>query len=573
MLPYMLSQRLALVSIFFLSTHSLEASDIDSQAGEAPTSFQEQVKTYDLERPSQSLRRASGVRLNDSGGESKVQTMSIRGSGSQDVSVSLEGIPLNLENEGFFNFGDFDLFGIDSINIIKGGYSPFSTSPQGQVRLSLASPKRPVSSLEYGSFDHIAFRQLMPFSSFSFTKAKNNFFYDTGNGFERRQNNESININWRIWKRWKNHQVWAFILYSSVESPTDLEYGTPPSETDSLRPMVAYQGKSKYIDWDVWATYQERENRSNFGNSSNKVIYTGQRLSSNYLLLEKLSGKTSLEVTQATASSPNLPDRKNRFRYSFNQSVYFSPVEGQLIHPRVRAEYLTDLDDEISFHPGLGGRHRIVRNFSLLWNTAYISRAPTLIERHFSTASIRANPKLRRQNSLQADFGYELRIPDWQLNFQQAAFYTRTDDLIQFDPSQQTTLNTGRSVVYGLENQLQWEFSRFLLWKIDYTYMVPRQGNRDQLFQPRHKLTSNPNFRIGNRFELGVPLYFRTKVETFSGNDIGEQVDLGLRFNAYWNRFAASLQVFNLLAWRREEIEGFPLPQQTWFRGNLSARF
>jgi len=557
---------------FFGLFPALMAQDVESYAGDAPTSFQTRVHHSSGASPQEVFQQSPSSEFRSTGGVGKVQTYSVRGSSSKDVAVSLEGIPLNLPSQGYFNFGDLSLFGLGDIQIIRGGYSPFSSDPQAQVRLRLPRHASLQSQLSIGSLGYESFNQLSPNGSFSFNHGTNDFLYDTGAGYAHRQHNESINLNLRLWFRKASYQIWTQLIDSSQEIPKDLSYSSSTeSELETLRPLIAFQGELHHWQYAFWMSFQNEAYSDSSSHSESNSYSSGERIERNKSLMPSLSWKNSLEFQQDHLSTESYSTSLQN-TVSLSSSVLWAATKNNLLHPRLRIEFISDLDQALSAHPGMGGRHLLTKDLSVLWNAALISRAPTLVERFYKTNSISPNPQLKRQNSWQADAGYEWNKKDRGFHWTQSFFVDRTTDLIEFDNSAKTSINGGNALTYGVENELNWEACSFFSLKAQYSYMIPMQGDNDQMYQARHQFNAIPHFFPGHFVQISLPLMLRSKMRTYSSG-IPKQIDLGASLSSRWKNFQMSLRLFNLLGWRRQDVEGFPLPQQTWFRFSLSHFF
>lgn len=555
-----------------------ESSDVGSPVLDAPTSFQSH-SFQEGGSPSERLNRAAGSFSSRSGSRGKLQNLSIRGSGSRDVGVFLEGIRLNSAADGTFNFGDLDSQYLEDAVLIRGPYSPFGNQRNGHLLLSL--PKEPTmkSSLRYGSYGHYGFSQMSPVGSFSFDRADNDFLYDTGNGYARRENNESININFRTWKRWSKSQAWAQVLFSDQNLPGSTSFPTPQASSQTINPTLALQSQWKKWNFDVWGSYSDIAHHSG-GKSVTRSFYTGARARRRYSLGDHLALEHQLQ-TQLDRQLSTSYETEYRSTTAYNLSGLISLSEGQILHPRLRLEVISDLDRVYSAQPGLGGKHDLNRYIILLWNSSYVSIAPTFGQMYFDSPPTQSfggfsrNPELKREKAWHSDIGFEVQVAD--LKWSQAFFYIRSWDVVQnvtIDPSngRLQAQNQGNGKTFGIENEWSYRAHQSFYLTGQYSYLNAQvEGARKQR-APEHQLNIEPHVLPSETTEISLPLYFRSSMKDFGGTRSPRQLDLSLRSKIYIENYELSSSVNNLLGWRREGSASYPLPQETWFELQVSAR-
>jgi len=558
---------LLIVYEFASAMLSVWATEVSGLAPSAPTNFQTPIPSDSGD----SLRGLPSVQLNSTGLDGKLQTLSSRGSPSQESQISLEGIPLNLASDGYFNLGDLSWNGIDKINFIRGGYSPSGTNPSSQLQLFLPSDKEFRTGLDYGSYNHYGAFQRAPNANFSFQSAEDDYLFDNGQSFTRRTHNHRQNINLEVWTKQKDYQIWGMFIHSQQEIPYDYEFDISESNLETIRPIMAYQGRTDSWSWDLWTSFQNQENTQATSTITNHVWGSGQRLKHKESWRKDWSSQNQLEFSQDHLENSSYSS-ETRWSLSYALGLFWLPLPGQLIHPRLRTEYLSDLKDSFSLHPGIGGRHELNQDFNILWNINFISKAPTLTDRFFQTQTIQANPDLKRQKSFQGDLGYEGFVSNRSLRISQAAFFNRTSDLIRYDFSANQTRNTGKALAYGLENEISLRAFKSFQLSSSYTYTQATQGNGDLLYQARHKLFVVPSYRITDNWIWRLPLYARSSMRGFQRR-LSKQWELSSAWEIESGKWQASLKINNLLAWRRQEVEGFPLPQETWAIISLSRSY
>lgn len=573
---------------FVLIPFIVTAQSVESTAATAPTSFSSTIHFEGLEDAGKALSTSPGVHLQDSGGFGKFETLSIRGSRAKDISVSLEDVRLNSLSGGEFDFGLLSTEGLEDAKIIRGGYSPYSTDPNGQVLLRLPRTPKYKTTLGGGSFKNIAIAQELPFASFSYEQGENDFRYESGGVYRSRNHNASEKINARAWLRTENTLTWTQLLYNDLELPGSTTFPSPNASSETLMPTFAFQGFRNNYELLTSGTYQ----RQIFNDTDMPLKSTNHWWASNIRLKHRLPLTSSvffengLENAQdKLTSTQNSVARETfhspwRLTTNVTSSAFVTFSESQLIHPRIRFEHVSDLhQDGFSFHPGIGGKHPIPNTTLMgLWNFAYISRAPNFNEMYFDLPGVaRANRDLKRQKSLQGDIGYEAHASFWRARIVQAFFWNRTSDLLESTLDStgiSQTQNQGVGIAYGLENEASVQPYRALKFSGNYTLQKTSLGSRRQFYQPVHRLNLAPTLFPDEFVSVSMPVYARSNVLTSAaGEKSASQIDLGVNLTAHLHRYLFRLQLMNLLAWRREELKNYPLPEEPWVKLFLSAEF
>lgn len=570
----------ALYLIFILFTTSgLQAYEIEEYSPTAPTSFQTKIEVNNETELEKSLRNSPSVQVRNYGGFAQFSTFNLRGADSDDIGVSLEGIRLNSPAQGAYDLSHLSLFGINEIQVIRGGYSPFSTSPSGFINMRLPMNNEKRSSVSWGSYDYFSFGQVLPHASFSFERSDNDFLYSSGATYRRRENNQSLRMNLRSWYRTENYQIWGMLNLVDRELPAPSHDLSAQFEKhfSTIAPMLAFQGNKQGWLWSIWTKFEEQEVERPNELLHNRLWYSGAQLEKIHVIRSDISLRHAIEFTQDYLFHAEF-DAKNRHSLALISSAYWTPNHRHLIHPRLRVEFISDLQQPLSAHPGLGGRHEIIENLSVLWNLTNVSRAPSFGELYYSVSGFLPNPDLNREQSIQADIGYEWKNPKHLIDWRQALFAARSFDTIvykQVSPSEFQSVNSGTQVSLGLENELRSQVFSFLGLSGSYTYLQALIQNVQKPYQPRHHFTATPQVFLHEAIKFSLPIYARSSVRIAKDSDIklGPQWDIGAKMETHGNSWSLVLEAFNLLRWQLEEVANYPLPQETYFRISAEARF
>jgi hypothetical protein len=542
---------------------ALHDRSLQEQAPESPTSFR---TSGDLQRQSKDeiFSLSPGLRLSSYGASSQTQTLSVRGSDPAELGVSLEGIRLNSAARGSANLGEIETFGLDRLDLVRGGHPFFQASPGGQLQISLPRQAQLKTRWEMGSYGHLFIGHLHPQGSLSYRQDLGDYPYRFQNEDLDRENNGSRLLTARLWNLSSESTSWLQASFSSQGLAGPSSFPSLQDKMQVYSAMASHQQRLKEVHLTVWTQAHQQETFSQGKTSQTLSLYSGARLEKSHRALTDSILQHRVEVSSDSLFNRSFEDAR-RWTLSYSSSMLLDLGSGQILNPRYRVEFLSDLEDSWSIHPGFGGRHEIasVIPLRILWNASWISRAPTFFEMYFQDPFFRPNPRLKRQESLLADLGAEWT--DDHLNLSSVFFVSRSQHLIETSvksPTLSTVENLGSTLTWGLENQGQWRLAQALDIQMSYTYQQSRRGKLDRLYQPRHRLGVKTNYAL-TRFvswQSFLDTRSRVRVPDFYSNPwIDSQWNLGLGALLQKDKNSFSIRLENLLAWEREEIKDYPL--------------
>ncbi len=119
------------------------------------------ISTFGTNKVVDALSRMPGVHIRDYGGLGGVKTISVRGFSAPNTSIFIEGTKINTAQNGMFDLSLIGVNQFESIELIRGGSSPFfgGNSTAGVINLTLNSePKNSYNLLfSYSSFNTFNF--------------------------------------------------------------------------------------------------------------------------------------------------------------------------------------------------------------------------------------------------------------------------------------------------------------------------------------------------------------------------------------------------------------------------------
>lgn len=557
----------------------VQATDI-SQQQSAPISMTHSDQTESIEardETSRLLQDKSGLRLNDYGGFGQLKTLSIRGSDSAEVGVFLEGVRLNSAGQGYFNFSDFDSFGLDEVQILRGGYAYNQSNPGGQVYFRLPQNPSYLTRFEYGSYQRLRLSQLTPVGSLSLERTSGNFLYSSPQGKKRRTNNAGQSVKARAWHRGEDHQVWGQLSVLDQDLPGSVSFLTPDDFIQMHSGILAGQKSWRNWEFSIWNHSQNQESVSSGVASQNISTFSGVRVERKDKVASLILIQQQLENSFDYLMNDQLSE-SHRYTAAYGLRALGSLTEGQDLQAYGRVEYLSDLKRPISLHSGIGGKHQIAgRPVFLRWNSSWISRAPTFYELYFRSPFFNPNPRLKRQQSLQGDLGLDWIQAPFRISH--TAFLRHTRDIIQtvqLSPLKSQSENSGRGLAWGVENQWEVQAVKALRLSLQYQYEISEIGERQRVYSPNHRLHFSPTWTPTVDWELGLHYAYRSPMRApdfYTEPRIDEQHRLDLQAEYQKGSWTFELALRNLLLRAQEEIKEYPLPEELHFSFGAQKKF
>ena len=304
----------------------------------------------------------------------------------------------------------------------------------------------------------------------------------------------------------------------------------------------------------------------------------GERLLARAVATRDLGGRSWLgvggewqdnEVTNFSTFGSNLDAASHE-----NQAVF---VQARLRRGPAVVEAALRYDDHEFFgsetSPGLGVALRLGAAATLRASYGEGFRAPSLGELFFPFSG---NPALDAETSESYELALDGRQGSWA--FTVAAFDSRQENLIEFDPLTRANVNRGRTRSRGLEGELTFQ-SNELLVAGTFTYLDAEDESTGEALirRPRESASLRLVYRPGPTSLSLTGRYVGRRPDvdpvTFEGatNDGYVRLDLAARWQAL-DRLQPYGRLENLADEDYEEALGFPAPGRT-FIGGLRLTF
>jgi outer membrane cobalamin receptor len=455
------------------------------------------------------LNGTPGVVINDYGAAGAAQSVSLRGSTSNQVLVLLDGIRLNSARDGAVDLSTIPMEIIDHIEIVRGEQSALwgSSAIGGVINIITkkggAGPGALTFSITNGSYIPRAASELSPSlvqgpaganfldlldsqkADLTYAGKLGDVGVTAGGGFTRAANgftwNDTSVING--WRRMTNADALSGSGYAGIDTPLlggSLSAKAMFEAADTGAPgQINFPSAAQQTDWSASGSFGWKTDRfySDALTMDMKGYYRYEELGFNDPAFPPASlhktNTASLDLTQKLtlseqvasiygvngsydyADSTNFAAPKDRLNLAGFVSVPFTPLEALTLTPAVRYDYFSTFAGSLSY--SLSAVLRLSEQSSLRASLGSAYRAPTLNElySYYPAYLSYGNPNLKPETSYNGEIGLSFEGTRFSL---EASLYARflIDQISSIWPWDPTLLeympvNIGRSLMPGAE--------------------------------------------------------------------------------------------------------------------------
>jgi vitamin B12 transporter len=471
-----------------------------NESAEDPAAFVEVIELGDyagrLVSTEQVLKQAAGVNIKSLGGLGSQATISIRGGGSNQVVVLVDGVRLNPAAGGTVDLSTIPPEQIERIEVIRGGDAAFfgEGAVGGVVNIVTKragdGPKNSAAGA-YGSFNTwrlAASRRdeqgpWRYFAGGSYLHTDGNYSYESDNGtalddsddyFTTRVNNELDARNLLVRAGYAPEAridltVQNDFYASDAGAPGSTTFPSRYAHKKTVRDLAAAQLAltglglpSLSFATRLTGRYEWARFRDGAGEQTGVPLVTDRvetepalRQSVDYAWgthqLISLGGEVRhIELRADGFDDPS----RDAWAVSLSDQVMLWRQIVTLV-AAARYDHTSDLGGQWSPKGGL--RLRPVEPLTLKGNIGRSFRAPNFSELYFNEGLVIGNPDLKPETARHLDAGLQLDFPPWVF-FEGAYFQTRTRDLIEYvltNGFRYKPFNIGRARLEGMELSLR----------------------------------------------------------------------------------------------------------------------
>jgi len=577
-----------------------------------PTAFATVLDPAELAQRSitlpEALESVPGVSIRTFGGLGALSTISIRGMGSENVLIILDGIPLN-PSGGMVDLSDIPLDSLERIEIIRGGEGAFygGGASGGIIRLTSLDPES--GDAEYsryrltgGSFGTLTGAYSLKTESdifhAGFTLSRGDFSFlnnngtwsDTSDDFsDIRENNElsSGELRWgHSWDIGRDRTIGISTeWFRAIKGiPGITTFPSPnASQTDNRYFLIGSYSDDAYengqLDVSLSWLSQKRNFSDPFGESTGVPLFTTwahNRIDlksgwtgPGFSQLDVLSVGGSISREFLDSDNEVNPERDTVAIWLSDEYYHDS---GLILNAAARCD-LIDGEPTISPHGGM--EYPLNDNTVLQTNIGLNFRPPSFEELYRNEGFVVGNPELESERTLSFDFG--LVHSDDRVRAEAVYFNNQTRDLIEYfliSGFRWKPFNVGRVRSSGFELSLDWLIDNE--WELEAGYTltnaVDTSGDRERQGNQLTGQASNEFYTeltwSYDRWEVYGNWEYRGAVPvTPSGTrylDPADSFGLGIGYD-YSDTISLMLEIKNLTDENISDIRGFPLPGRSVF--------
>jgi outer membrane cobalamin receptor len=577
-----------------------------------PTAMTTVLDPEELSRRSitlaEALETVPGVSIRSFGGLGALSTISIRGLGSENVLVLLDGIPLN-PTGGTVDLSDIPLGSLERIEVIRGGEGALTGAGAvgGVVRLTGKAPGEEegpsyTGRLSVGSFGIVTggFTWLAPGNIFHIEGAGSrgdfNFLNDNGTSMDAaddfidtRINNEFSSFQARYGHRWEfgNAETLGFSAewYRAVKGiPGITTFPSPDASQTDTRLFIATNytipgWNSGELSINASWLRQGRHFADPLGQSTGvplltswihsrwdgKVEWSGAGWGDEDVLMWGVSAACE----KLDDVEWNNPDRDTLSAWLRDE---WYTESGAVLNGAMRCDWI-DGDATVSTLGGI--RYPLSETVTARSSLSYDFRPPSFEELYRNEGLVVGNPDLTDERTLGFDIGLTQATDNFRL--EAAYFNLQTTDLIDYlliSGFRWQPHNIGRIRSSGVELSADWLIDSE--WELSGTYTRTRaidtSGDPVRQGQPLvGQPSSNLYFKlrwhddameIFADFERRGPSAITPSGSRFLGAD--ESVNFGTGYT-FGNGESLLFEIKNALGDDLTDVRGFPLPGRSYF--------
>lgn len=465
------------------------------------------------------LRLQRGIDISRNGGVASTTSVFMRGSGSEQVLVLLDGVRVS-SNSGAFDWSQVSLEAIERIEIVRGPRAALygSDSIGGVIELTTRKNAKPYVSATVGSFGT---QKLSAGLSGGTEKiqASVNVSTDKSDGFSStniksadydpdddayQKNSVSLSLSNKFTE---NTKAGIELFHSNNKA----KYDEGNFANDITKNDASLENISTFIESKVSDSWSQKLRLSHSNDELDIVSIFGVF---NYVSKGKeLNWQNDLQLSETTSAIFGLNYRDKSGKTSnFNERIKNKAIYANINNKqgKLNVDLSARFDDNSQAGNKATGQFAIgydVSNSTSVYGsygTAF--KAPTMNELFFPSffGSSAGNPNLQPETSKTLEVGLK-KQPFKNAHFEVSAFRTEVDDQISPNTASNMVINVDKATIKGLEIGFSGSY-KVLDWGVDLTHLNTEStpsGERN-LRMPNNKLALNIGYTINDKTRLGI---------------------------------------------------------------------
>ena len=542
---------------------------------------QEQIKRSQYLQVEDILRQTLGADVVQNGPMGSVATVFLRGAGSSSTLVMIDGIQVNANTTGAFNFSNITLDNIERIEILRGAQSTLwgADAVGGVINIITKKGRGAPShfaSFEGGSFS--TFKETLGSSGalgdadYSFTASR----IDSGgfsaankkNGNTEKDGYEATNLSGRLGYNFLDDGRIEFIgRYTksrldfdkfdfSVSPP--LVDGSDKSANEQFYIAVPIQ-KSLAEWWDVKlnlnTSYDKLESISSTFPPSHifNRTYTAD-LQNNLKLGEFFSTVVGMEFQSLNGNNVEQGLSRNIDQQGYFMQTQFNYRNRFILTGGFRENLNSVFKDKLTYK--FEGAYRFIESGTRIRAVGATGfRAPTINDLFFPNFS---NPNLQPEESKNWEVGIDQTLFGGRLVLGITWFDSHFNNLIQFDTQTFRPENVGKARANGLESFVNFQLTDNLDLSLNHTWDQAVNGEGSPLRRrAKHKLNASLHHNWRNKLDSLVSVSYKSRIRDGALSAAGFTLFRAVLSYRLLDNLKITARGENLFDDAHEEIPGF----------------
>ena len=536
------------------------------------------------------LRLQPDLQVVQNGGPGTNTTLLMRGGGSNQVLVLIDGIKFNSPSTGSADLSSLLTTDIERIEIIKGPQSTLygSEAMAGVVNIITkkgAGKLKTDLSVEGGSFATVKTAGSVSGGTDRTNYRLSATYFDT-DGIPIAKNGSLPNGN-------TNKSVSAKLGANPTDNSSvelNLRYGTDKTQLDNYTFGVGPVDTLNYIqnheNYLVAVTgkifpFEKYEQsltlsylRDNLNATDPVTAYNNYRINATTELLDwqHTLDLHPLTITGGVAYRYESANSEGAFDQSIDNKAFYLNAKLDLIDDTLILNAGLRYDDHSIFGNALTYRTGVLYYLKPLEmrfkaNLGSGFRAPSLNELYYPYYG---NLNLKPEKSIGYDVGVEKDLFDKKLVLGATWFWQRYSDLIQTDPNTFTAVNIGNALTDGIEIKATALPIDNLKLNAGYTYLnaVDKDTGAFLSLRPRNKFTSSIEYILAKLTVIGEYQYVSKRFDSSLNQDISPYATVNLKGSyLLCKNLSLFVRIDNLFNKSYEEAAGYGTPGISAFGG------
>ncbi|MFQ5671555.1 MAG: TonB-dependent receptor plug domain-containing protein [Nitrospinales bacterium] len=542
-----------LAILFFLHPAVLFASDLvkldpievkasrsDLSAKNLPASVtvisREQIKRSQHVQVEDILRQTLGADVVQNGPMGSLTSVFLRGAGSSSTLVMIDGIQVNLNTSGAFNFGNLTLDNIERIEILRGAQSTLwgADAVGGVINIITKTGKGTPShfaSFEGGSFstfkETLGSSGTLGDSNYSFTASR----IDSGgfsaanekNGNTENDGYEATNLSGRLGHNFLGDGRIEFVGrytksrldFDKFDFSANPPFVDGPNHSNNEQFYIAVPIQKSLAEWwdmrlNLNTSYDKAESidESSVASHNFNRTYTAD-LQNNLKLGEFFSTVVGMEFQSLNGHNVEQGLNRNIDQQGYFLQTQFNYQDRFILTGGFRENLNSVFKDKLTYK--FEGAYRFIESGTRIRAVGATGfRAPTINDLFFPNFS---NPNLQPEESKNWEVGIDQTLFGGRLTFGITWFDSHFKNLIQFDSQTFRPENVGRARSNGLESFLNFQFTDNLDMSLNHTWNQAVDGDGARLRRrAKQKLNATLHHNWRNKLDSQVSLSYKSAI-------------------------------------------------------------